>query len=281
MNFLDLENKFTDANSSACVILPIPYEETTSYGKGTACGPQAIIEASAYVELYDDVYDLETYQQGIHTAPAIRFTGQIDADFAKITAVVNSYLSRDKFVISLGGEHSISYPVYRAFHDSFDNLSVLQFDAHSDLRESYEGSIYSHASVMRRIYEMNPSVVQFGIRSQCVEEANFIRRNYIVSYNAHIIKKQGFTMEIMSMLKKNVYITFDVDYFDPSIMPATGTPEPGGFQWDETIDFLDRVFREKNVVGCDVVELSPIPELPFGDFLTAKLVYKLITLKFK
>jgi agmatinase len=169
--------------------------------------------------------------------------------------------------------------LYRAYHQRFNDLSVLQLDAHSDLRYEYEDSIYSHASVMRRIYELNRNIVQAGIRSQCVEEAQFIKSERIRTFYAHRLRESGFGTELIEALSSNVYLTIDVDFLDPSIMPATGTPEPGGFLWYETIRFLRRVFAERNVVGLDVVELSPLPGLAHPDFLTAKLIYKLIGMK--
>jgi agmatinase len=182
--------------------------------------------------------------------------------------------------VVLGGEHSISSAVHQAFQEKYRNLSVLQLDAHSDLREEYEGSPWSHASVMRRIWEQNKKIVQVGIRAQCSEEREFTLQNKISVHYAHDLNKHGFTDALIRILDKNVFITFDVDFFDPSIMPSTGTPEPGGFFWYETLDFLRRVFRQRNVVGFDVVELSPLPDLKHPDFLTAKLVSKLIGFHF-
>lgn len=280
MNFLDIPDEYSSLDTSAAVILPVPYEKTTSYGHGTSLGPEAILQASAFVELYDEVYDTEVYKQGIHTAQDCVFTGETIRDFDSITQAAFEFVKKDKFVVALGGEHSISFPLYRAFHQKYNNLSVLHFDAHSDLRDSYENSKYSHAAVLSRIFELNKSIVQVGIRSQCIEEARFIKEYQIRSFCAHTIKKDGFNNGMIQPLHENVYITFDVDFFDPSIMPATGTPEPGGFFWDETILFLEQVFKDRNVVGCDVVELSPLEGLSFPNFLAAKLVYKLITMKF-
>ncbi len=279
-NFLGLEPEFSAEATALIEVLPVPYEKTTSYGTGTDRGPEAVIEASRFVELYDEVYQTEAYRQGVFTQPALNFSGETTRDFDLITQAVKSILDRNRFPVILGGEHSLSFPVYRAFHEKFSELTVLQFDAHSDLRYSYEDSIYSHASVMHRIYELNPNIVQVGIRSQCVEEAEFIREKGIKTYYAHQIHQHGFD-GILTELKKNVFITFDIDYFDPSIMPATGTPEPGGFLWNETVRFLEKVFASANVVGFDVVELSPMDSYHAADFLAAKLVYKLITLKYK
>lgn len=278
-NFLGIEKTYTNADQSRVVIIPVPLERTTSYGKGTRLGPEAIIKASSYVELYDEEYGYEAYKAGIYTASAIDLDGSVEEVFERITGKFSQFLKKKQFVIGLGGEHAVSFPIYRAFHQHFDQLSVLQLDAHSDLRDSYEDSIYSHAAVMRRIYELNESIVQVGIRSQCVEEAQFIKANNIATYYAHQLYQGGLNKDIINHLKPNVYITIDVDYFDPSIMPSTGTPEPGGGLWYETLALLSEVFKKRNVVGFDVVELAPQEQVYHPDFLAAKLIYKLITLK--
>ncbi len=280
MDFLGIEEKYSAYKNAQTVILPLPYEQTTSYMPGAANGPQAIIDASAYVELYDEELDGEVYRSGVHTLPPLMFSGEPETDFKKITAHCLQLLDDNKFIVSLGGEHSLSFPLVRAFNEHLGGLSVLQLDAHSDLRASYEGSIYSHASVMRRIFEINRNIVQIGIRSQCKEEADFIRQHKIHTFFAHQMQQKGFPPAAIDILSENVYLTIDVDFFDPSIMPATGTPEPGGFLWNETLAFLKEVFKTKNVVGMDVVELSPQPGLVHPDFLAAKLIYKLLAYKF-
>lgn len=280
MNFLGIETKYSNYTKSQSLILPVPYEQTTSYGSGTKNGPQAILDASAYVELYDEELEGEVYRSGIHTAPALSLSGEVTRDFDTITSAVSKYLADDKFIVSLGGEHSISFPIFKAFNEYFENISILQLDAHSDLRDSYEDSIYSHAAVMRRIYEVNRNIVQVGIRSQSVEEAEFIRERKIHTHYAHQIRRSGFNSEILDPLNNNVYLTIDIDFFDPSIIPATGTPEPGGFLWYETLAFLRELFKRKNVVGFDVVELSPIKGLTHPDFFSAKLIHKLLGYKF-
>jgi agmatinase len=279
-NFLGIEEQYSDYQSSKIVIIPAPFEQTTSYMGGTEQGPEAIIKASAYVELYDEETGNETYRVGVHTAESLCFSQNLEQDFAQITSAFRSALADGKFPVGLGGEHSITFPIYRAFHEKFADLSVLHLDAHSDLRESYEDSLYSHASVMRRIYEINPNIVQVGIRSQCIEEAEFIRQNKINTFYAHQVIAGGLGDYITDRLSSNVFISIDVDFFDPAIMPSTGTPEPGGFLWNETIAFLRDVFRRKNVVGFDVVELSPLPGVVHPDFMTAKLIYKLLGFKF-
>ncbi len=273
--FLGIEKPYTDLETAPIVILPVPYEATTSYGTGTKNGPASIINASAFVELYDEETATEVYRKGLHTADPITFSGKVDDDFEHITQTAASYLQKDKFVISLGGEHSISYPLVRAWHKKYPDLSVLQLDAHSDLRDSYEGSIYSHASVMARIRALTEKIVQVGIRSQCVEEADLIAACGIKTNYAHNIRKYGWD-GCLNGLSGDVYISLDVDFFDPALMPSTGTPEPGGFFWYETLAFLRKIFTDYNVVGFDIVEFSPISGLTHPEFTIAKLIYKLI-----
>jgi agmatinase len=279
--FLGEENNFDNPEKAFGVVVPFPFEFSTSYGAGTANGPGAIIEASQYVELYDEVFDQEIYKNGILTSRSIKLTNNPEQSLQKIEDHVRKYLTKDKFIVALGGEHSISRAVFAPFHEKYDNLSILQLDAHADLRYSYEDSIYSHASVMRRIWEINRNIVQCGIRSLSEEEAVFIKENQINTFFAHMLKDKNNWDEVISRLNKNIYLTIDVDFFDPAIVPSTGTPEPGGFFWDETIHFLEKLFFKKNVVGCDVVELSPIQNIHHADFMIAKLVYKIFGFKWK
>lgn len=276
MKFLGTEYSVNTVDKAAIIILPIPYEFSTSYGKGTKNGPRAIIKASPYLEFYDEQYRIEPWREGIFTAESITPDETPQSTLQSITRVVSSLIDRNKFIISLGGEHTISYGIYRAYHGRFKNLSVLQMDAHSDIRDQYEGTKFSHACVMRRIWEMNSQIVQVGIRSQSIEESNFISKNRIRIMYAHQLYQYGFNKRILEALGENVYITLDVDFFDPSLVPSTGTPEPGGFQWYESMAFLERVFTQKNVVGMDIVEYSPIKNLIAPDFMMAKLIYKLI-----
>lgn len=278
-DFLGPEAVLSSGTKNKVAIVPLPYERTTSYGKGTADGPQAIIEASQYVELYDEQHEIEPYKVGIETVEAPTFSGHREQDFLRITEKFEQALNKEQFPIGLGGEHAVSYPVYKAFHNRFKNLSVLQLDAHSDLRQEYEGSPYSHACVMKRIWDKNKQIVQVGVRSQCSEEAELIKNEGINTYYAHNLQ-QGISSTIIDLLDENVFITLDVDFFDPSIMPATGTPEPGGFLWNETLQFFETLFKRKNIVGMDIVELAPISDLTHPQFTIAKLIYKLIGFKF-
>jgi len=280
MSFFDDEIPETPFGQAGAVILPVPYEHSTSYGKGTANGPEAILEAGPFLEYYDDEFDCEPWRFGIHVSSPADCPADPGEFQDRLTRKTAGLLDNKKFVIALGGEHAISFGLYRAFHDRFQDLSVLQLDAHSDLRDSYQQSRWSHASVMRRIYELNRNVVMAGVRAQCREERDFIVANGILVFYAHQIRNKGLGRHIIDRLKNNVYLTIDVDFFDPSVMPSTGTPEPGGFLWNETIAFLAELFRSRNVVGVDVVELSPVQGVSHPDFMAAKLVYKLIGLKY-
>jgi agmatinase len=285
-NFLGLDEQKSDFDKAKAVILPVPYEATTSYGAGTGAGPSAIIEASRYIELYDQELDNEPYEVGIATLPSLELTGAgPEAALWELRQAYDAILSagNDKFVIALGGEHSISSAPILSWVERLrgKRLSVLQFDAHTDLRHEYEGSQYSHAAVMHRVHE-NVDLVAVGIRALTREERELARK----SKNIHLFLAddihtgEKWMDDVMSKLGENVYISFDVDGFDPSLVPATGTPEPGGLQWYPVMKLLRRVFAERDVVAADVVELAPIAGLAAPDFLVAKLVYKMIGYKF-
>ena len=283
-NFLAIEKEFSDYKNSKIVLLPVPFEDTTSYGKGTAEGPKAILDASHYVEFFDEELNRELCFEkgnGICSLHPVEFKGKKGKKALDlIYENVKKHIDNKKFVVTLGGEHSISTAPIKAHYDSYKNLSILHFDAHSDLREEYEGSKYSHASFAARVAEFTTDITQVGIRAQCKAEHDFIKEKKIKTFYAYEIRggKHCFDWikKIVDSLKENVYITFDVDYFDPSIMPSTGTPEPNGFFWDETMKLLKMTGEKKNVVGFDVVELSPVKENHFPDFMTAKLIYKML-----
>jgi len=285
-NFLAIEKEYSGYDNSKVVMLSAPYEKTTSYGKGTAKGPKAILEASHYVEFFDEETEKQVcFDIGIAAIEPMPFsnnTGNTALDL--IYKNVNEHIKNGKFVITLGGEHSISTAPIQAHFDNYSDLSILHFDAHSDLREEYEGSKYSHASFAARVAEFTADITQVGIRAKCKEEFEFIKAKGIKTFYAHQMRNEGFNQilieKILQTLKKNVYITFDVDYFDPSIMPSTGTPEPNGFYWDETMRLLKKVCAERNLVGFDVVELAPRKDYSFPDFMTAKLIYKILNYKF-
>lgn len=296
MKIMDIENNFLaleDANSnlidSKVVIVSAPYEHTVSYGGGTKNGPEAIIKASQFVEFYDEEFDRELcFDQGICTVEPIDFGGEANKKaLDKIYDKVKELLAKDKFVITLGGEHTISSAPIKAHHEKYPNMSVLQFDAHSDFRDTYEGSKYSHASIMARVAEFFPNdrITQVGIRAQCIEEAKFIKENKVNTFYANAIRRgvhsEDWQQSVVDTLADEVYITFDVDYFDPSIMPATGTPEPDGFLYHETLDLLRRIKASgKRVIGFDVVELAPMEGLSHPDILTASLIYKMLNIAY-
>ncbi|RPI13331.1 MAG: agmatinase [Ignavibacteriae bacterium] len=285
-NFLAIEKEYSSFENSKIAILSCPFEKTTSYGKGTAKGPAAIIKASHYVEFFDEETNKEVcFEHGIAALKPLSFnklSSQRALDL--IYNSVKELIDAGKFVVTLGGEHSISTAPIKAHFDTYPNMSVLHFDAHSDLRHEYEGSIYSHASFMARVTAFTTDITQVGIRAQCKEEYEFIKEKNISTFYAYQMRNDGFDEQllqrILETLSDNVYITFDVDYFDPSIMPSTGTPEPNGFYWHETMMLLKKVIENRNLVGFDVVELAPRKDNHFPDFLTAKLIYKVLNYKF-
>ena len=285
-NFLGISKKYSSFEDSKIVIFPVPYEKTVSYGKGTKNGPRKIIEASHYVEFYDEELGNELcFTEGITTLPELS-ADKLSANksLTLIYKKVKELLKEDKFVVTLGGEHTISQATIKAYFEKFHSLSVLQVDAHSDLRQTYEGTKYSHACVMARVAEFVIDIHQVGIRAQDVSEARFIAEKKINTYYMREIRTgkygENWQTKVAEKLKENVYITFDVDGFDPSVVAATGTPEPGGLLWDETMDLLKIVGETKNIVGFDVVELSPKKHLHESDFAVAKLVYKILNYAF-
>lgn len=281
-NFLAIENEFSNYENSKVAILPVPYEATTSYGKGTSKGPEAIYKASHYVEFFDEELNREfCFEKGIASLESLNLKNKTGKDALDlIYKNVKGLIDDKKFVVTLGGEHTISTAPIKAHFDSYKNLSVLHFDAHSDLRDEYENTKYSHACFCSRVAEFTKDITQVGIRAQCKEEYEFIKKNKIKTFYAFAIRNglhgKNWMDKVISGLKKNVYVTFDVDYFDPSIMPTTGTPEPLGFYWEETMQLLKLLGNKRNVVGFDVVELAPQKAFPYPDFLTAKLVYKML-----
>jgi len=284
-NFLGLEGDAGEWESAGVVILPIPYESTVSYQGGTKLGPAAIVEASRYIELYDQELDAEPGPAiGVATLPALHLTSAgPEAAVRELREAYDAILAEagDRLVIGLGGEHSISSAPILACAARLPEgrrLSVLQFDAHGDLRMEYEGSPWSHAAVMARCIDQ-VDLVQVGIRAITSEERALIREregSIATIFADEMWDNEAWIDRAMQALGDDVFITFDVDYFDPSLMPATGTPEPGGPAWYPTMKLLRRVFTEKNVVGADVVELAPIGGNAAPDFVVAKLVHKMV-----
>ncbi|HPE40399.1 MAG TPA: agmatinase [Bacteroidales bacterium] len=273
--FLDMDPQFSELEQAQYVLLPVPYDKTSTFQKGADKGPQAILDASDSIELYDVVTENEAYTVGVYTD---NFQYNFDTPEAMVQSVydrVKYFLNQKKTVALLGGEHSISIGAIKAFSEKYHQLSVLQIDAHADLREQYHDSPYNHACVMRRAQEYG-NVVQVGIRNVCSEE-----REYIVPENmfyAHEIKKNpNWIDQVISKLSDYVYLTIDLDGFDPSVVPATGTPLPGGLSWYEVNDLLEKLFTQRNVVAFDVVELCPQQDDKTSDVLAAVLVYRIIS----
>ena len=278
-NFGDLPEEYSTLDSARVVIIPIPYDHTSTWIKGADNGPVAIIEASTHMELYDIETDSEVYKKGIFTAGPID-EQELPEDMIKSVAEqVRHYLQDNKFVVVLGGEHSVSLGPVKAHVEKNADITVLQLDAHSDLRDEYEGSRYNHACVMARIKELCP-IVQVGIRSMDSSEKQALDKNRVI-FAREISSNKTWIEKVFSKLSQNVYVTIDLDVFDPSIMPSTGTPEPGGLLWYDVLGLLRTIFENRNVVGFDVVELCPDERNKAPDFLAAKLIYKLLNYKFR
>jgi len=276
MNFGGIYPEFS-MREARFVVVPVPYDLTSTYQPGSRRGPTAIIEASGNMELYDEELKKETYLAGIHTTSPV----EVDARGPKqtISAVrkkISRIVAQNKIPVMLGGEHSITLGAVQAVAEKYPQLTVLQLDAHADLRDSYQGSPFSHACVARRVQEFC-TLVQAGIRSMSVEEADFLPASRVRSYGAdYIFDHPDWVEEICADLGGDLYITIDLDVFDPSIMPATGTPEPGGLYWRDVLKLIKTAAGRCNVRGFDVVELAPLPGMVAPDFMAAKLAYRLM-----
>lgn len=274
-NFLGIPRIYSDYKRSRFVIFPVPYEQTTTYRTGTKEGPQAIISASKQVELFDEELGAEPYKVGICTLNELEPSSRGSEKMIERICKVGRKLVKDKKIaVMLGGEHTISIGMIKAYKGRYKDLSVLQMDAHADLRDSFQGSRFSHACTMRRVREMAP-VVQVGIRNISLEEHKYIKQERLSLFFSSG-KDQGWFDKALSLLSDDVYLTLDLDFFDPSIMPSVGTPEPGGFLWYETLDLLRNLSLKKNIVGFDIVELCPQPGNIAPDFMVAKLIYKIM-----
>ena len=275
----------TTYQQAKAVILPIPYEKTTTYRQGCQNGPEAIITASDQLEAYDIELEREIcHTTGIFTTEAIAST-KLNPDLTPevmmetVTSKVSELIADGKFAIALGGEHSITAAVVKAYQQVLSEpFTVIQIDAHGDLRHSYEGSIYNHACVMRRVLDLGLPTLAIGIRSICLEEAQLIKQQHIPLVWAKDIYQQPDWIEkaISKITTDKVFITIDLDGLDPSLMPGVGTPEPGGLNWYELTKFLRAVFTRHQVIGCDVMELAPTSDSVVSEFTAAKLVYKLV-----
>jgi agmatinase len=275
-NFGLLEPADCAYETSRAVILPVPFERTTSYGKGTSMGPAAILRASQSMELYDEELGAEPSRQGIATLPPFLPEAFDMAEaMAELQAEAHTHMEKGKFLVTLGGEHSLSQAPIKAAHQAWGDIGVVQFDAHADLREEFEGTPYSHASVMKRVVDAGLPTLAVGIRSLSAPEAGVIRsKDLPVIWGHQLDRAAELFPQLLRDLPEKIYLTFDIDYFDPSLVPATGTPEPGGGLWYPTLALLRHLFQTKTVVSMDLIELAPLGHQPASDFLAAKLVYK-------
>lgn len=279
MNYGGLEEEFSGYENAGIVVLPVPYDGTSTWIKGADKGPDAILNASANMELYDIETDSEVYTKGIATVEAVTESSSPEAMSAEVERRMDAILKDKKFPVLLGGEHSVSIGAFRAFAKHYDSFSVLQLDAHSDMRSEYEESAHNHACVMARAKEV-ATVAQVGIRSSCIDEKVNIEPDRI--FYAHEIKESDTWMyEVSQKLNDNVYVTIDLDVFDPAYMPSTGTPEPDGMNYREVLTFLKLINERHNIIGLDVVELCPNKENKAPDFLASKLIYQILSMKFQ
>ena len=279
-NYIALEEEYSSFKKSKVVVIQVPYDKTATYVKGTVNGPSAIIEASKKMELFDDELNQETYKIGIHTMEPLPVEElQPEAMIEKVYGATLEALKANKFPVILGGEHSLSIGSVKAFKEIYPDISVLHLDAHYDMRDEYFGSKFNHGCVARRISEICP-IVQTGTRSLSKEEKDFLAtqaNGRIKTINVYDILEMPLWKDIISnSLSEHVYISVDLDVFDPSLMTAVGTPEPGGIGWYETLDLLREVAKDKKIVGFDVVELCPIKGQVASDFLASKLIYRLL-----
>ena len=290
VNFLDLEPQFSRYQSSRFVVLPLPYEGTVTYRTGTAGGPAAIIQASTQVELFDEELRAEFFQAGLFTAEPVDCQSLSREQVQeRIYTAAAKFLADGKFVLALGGEHSVSVALIKAAAEHWPNLSVLHLDAHADLRDSYQQSKYSHACVLRRLWEMSLPTVSVGIRSYSLEESRLLD-SYAASNSAHTLitarqiaqarsdssAQTQWMDQVLAGLSDKVYVTVDIDVFDPGQAPGSGTPEPGGLDWYEVTALLGRVAQSKQIVCADIVEVIPKIAGEVTEFLAARLAYKII-----
>ncbi len=275
--FAGLEPPYSNLQQAKTVILPVPYDSTSEWRTGSRHGPQAIIDASQYLELYDLELDRETYKVGISTLPRIEPLLSSPQDMIdRVCGVVRGLVQKEKFIVVLGGEHSLSLGSVRAFKEAFPGLSVLQLDAHADLRDEYLGTRYGQACVMRRIFELCP-ICQVGVRSLSWEERQFLTQKKLEPFYMSDLASNTVSIDqIVDSLSQDVYVTIDVDVLDPSIMPAVGTPEPDGMSWRQILSIIESVTLHKHVVGFDLMEFCPAEGPSSCAFLLAKLAYKFI-----
>ena len=277
--YAGIPDEYTKLETSKIVLIPVPYDGTSTWQKGADKGPEAFLDASENMELYDIETDSEVYKNGIYLAEPVTLNATPEAMVDAVHQETKKYIKKNKFVTIVGGEHSVSIGTIRAFNEAFQSLTVLHIDAHADLRKSYEGSTCNHACAAYEASQ-NTNLIQVGIRSMDVQEKSVM--DFDKTYFAHEMATDDTWIDsAIDQMTDNVFITFDLDAFDPSILPSTGTPEPGGLFWYETLEFLKEVYKEKNVVGFDIVELCPNENEKSSDFLAAKLYYKMLSYKFQ
>jgi agmatinase len=277
--YAGIRGNFNHREHAKVLLQSIPYDGTSTWGKGADKGFDAFLEATENMEVYDIETDSEVYLQGVHILEPVREASSPEKMFKAVYNRCRSLLEENKFLTFFGGEHSISIGIIKAFYEHYPKLSVLQLDAHADLRPSYQGSPYNHACALHDASQ-NTNLVQIGIRSMDRLELPYLNREKCF-FAESIGGKTEWMQNSLDLLDNEVYLTIDLDAFDPSIMPATGTPEPGGLLWNPTLDYLKMLFEQKKVVGFDLVELAPIDGLLAPNFLAAKLYYKLLSYKFE
>ncbi|MDT5269842.1 MAG: agmatinase [Acidobacteriota bacterium] len=284
MNFGGIdEEELTSFENSRVVVWPVSYEGTVSYGGGTGAGAEAIVDASRNMELYDEETDAEVYRLGIHTTEVTPPAETPEAMMKSLLEKARELVGADKFVCMIGGEHSVSAPVIQAHAERYENLSVLQIDAHADLRDTYDGTPHSHASIMARVVrDLKLPAVQVGIRSISAEEARSLGEFPTrIFWAKDIAGRTDWWEEAVAGLTENVYLTIDIDGLDPSLVAQTGTPEPGGLGWYETLGLIRTLARSRRVVGMDLTEYSYVEGFSASAFLCAKLIYKSLSYIFE
>ncbi|UGU16028.1 agmatinase [Sinomicrobium kalidii] len=277
--YAGIPEKYTRIDDAKVVLIPVPYDGTSTWQKGADKGPEAFLHASENMELYDIETRSEPYKKGVYLAPAITENSSPEKMVETVYKTTKNYIRQDKFVTIFGGEHSVSIGTIRAFNECFGELTVVQIDAHADLRPEYEGSACNHACALHEASKTT-NLIQVGIRSMDSSELDHMDENQVY-FGHEIINDDEWMTDAVHQMTENVFITIDLDAFDPSILPSTGTPEPGGLLWYETLEFLQKIFKKKNVVGFDIVELCPDETEKSSDFLAAKLYYKMLAYKFK
>ena len=276
--YAGIPEEFSKLENAEIVLIPVPYDGTSTWGKGADKGPDAFLFASENMELYDIETDSEVYRKGVYLAEPVTESNSPESMVQAVYETTRSYIRQNKFVTLFGGEHSISIGTIRAFNECFENLTVIQIDAHADLRPSYEGTTCNHACA---VYEASKTtnLIQVGIRSMDIAEKEHM--NFDQTYFAHeIYGRKDWMQKAIDQSTDNVFITIDLDAFDSDLMPSTGTPEPGGLSWYTVMEFLKMISEQKNIVGFDIVELCPNEHNNAPDFLAAKLYYKLLSYKF-